>query len=417
MKGIYDFSLWVVAGFLGVFGKISPKWEKLVQGRKAVFPSLKAFVDVNEKNIAWFHVASLGEYEQSKPVVRELKRIYPDWAIVLTFFSPSGYEHVIKKNQPHIDFITYLPFDTPNNAEQFVCLLKPKMVFFVKYDLWANFILIIKKKNIPLFLFSASFREEQIYFKEYGGFFRKVLQNFDHIFTQNQQTVELLKSIQYDRVTVTGDTRFDNVKSISLKPKSFPLIENFIKDKPVIVVGSAWEEDMALIIPFISAFPQYKFIIAPHDINEKVISGWQSRIGESSIKYSELEAKGIKDGKVLFIDNIGMLSSLYQYARIAYVGGAFGKGLHNILEPLAFGIPVLYGKLKTINKFPEAAITQSYGCGFEVGNSDEFEKIAVALEEEKMYQLACKAAEQLVEDNLGSSEKIMHQVRKIIPAI
>jgi len=191
MKWIYDFSMLFFRDFLELSGKFFPKKGKLVQGRATVFPSLTQFVKGNKDQISWFHVASLGEYEQSKPVIREFKNRYPDWAVVLTFFSPSGYEHVVKKPQPHIDFISYLPFDTPKNAEAFVGLLNPKMVFFVKYDLWANFIFTIKRKNIPLFLFSASFRKNQIYFRKYGSFFRKVLYAFDHIFVQNQEYREL----------------------------------------------------------------------------------------------------------------------------------------------------------------------------------------------------------------------------------
>lgn len=416
MKRIYDFSFLMFTFLIRLFNWGSPKWKELVEGRKSVFPSLKNFVGKNQKRKAWFHVASLGEYEQAKPVIHELKRIFPDFAVVLTFFSPSGYGHVIKKPQPHIDFITYLPFDTPANASKFVDLLSPDLVFFVKYDLWANFILIVKRRNIPLFLFSASLRKDQIYFKSYGQFFRKVLKSFDHIFTQNQQTYDLLKSIHYNKVTFTGDTRYDNVKSISQNPTSFPEIKNFIQNRPVIVVGSAWEEDMDLIIPFINAKREYRYIIAPHDINNKTIADWQARINFPSIKYSEMEAKEIYEEEVLFIDNIGMLSSLYQYAKIAYVGGAFGKGLHNILEPLTFGIPVIFGQLKKMSKFPEAGVSRAYGCGFEAGNAKEFQQVILNLENGPTYELACRAADNLIEDHLGSAGKIMLHVQKITQA-
>lgn len=414
MNAIYDFSIFVFKGFLGLFYKFSPKWKKLVQGRESVFASLKKFVDGNRKEIAWFHVASLGEYEQSRPVIQEFKKVYPDWVIAVTFFSPSGFEHVVNKARPHIDFISYLPFDTPINAAQFVGTLKPKVVFFVKYDLWANFIFTIKRKNIPLFLFSASLRKDQMYFKNYGHFFRKVLRSFDHIFTQNQETVDLLKSIEYKKVSLTGDTRYDNVHATSQKPKKFPLIKSFVQERPVMVVGSAWEEDMELILPIIESFPKYKFIIAPHDVDERVIGDWQRRTLRSSVKYSEMESRGFNEEEVLFIDNMGMLSSLYQYARIAYVGGAFGKGLHNILEPLAFGIPVIFGNLQKKNKFPEAAISQSLGCGFEVKNTEELQKIVSEMEEGPTYQSARKSADELVKGNLGSAKKIIDHVQKII---
>lgn len=416
MIGIYSFSVRVLDTLLSSIGSFNPKWEKLVKGREAAFLSLIQFKEENKNPVAWFHVASLGEYEQAKPVIQELKKFYPNWTVALTFFSPSGYENVVKKKQLHIDYISYLPFDTPDKAERFVELLNPKMVFFVKYDLWPNFIFTIKKKKIPLFLISASFRDSQIYFQKYGGFFRKALKAFDHIFTQDQPSLKLLKSISFENATLTGDTRFDNVKAISHKPRSFPLIEKFVSDQKVFVVGSAWEEDMKILIPFISANPQYKYLIAPHDIEENIIHGWQSRIGIGSLKYSELEKKEIRGEGVLFIDNIGMLSSLYQYGKLAYVGGASGKGLHNILEPLAFGIPVFFGKLKKRDKFPESKLSQTYGCGFEVQNLDEFQITLTELEKDYNYIKAQKGAEKMVEDHLGSAEKIVGHVRKLFSA-
>jgi 3-deoxy-D-manno-octulosonic-acid transferase len=416
MKEVYNISVKVLDTLLDRFGKINPKWEKLVKVREEIIPSLSRFRKDNTNPVAWFHVASLGEYEQAKPVIQELKKFYPKWTMVLTFFSPSGYENVIKKKQPNIDFISYLPFDTTDKAAQFVEILKPQMVFFIKYDLWANFIFTIKKNRIPLFLVSASFRENQIYFRKYGGFFKKVLMSFDHIFTQDQHSLDLLNSISYKKGTLTGDTRFDNVKANSQKPKSFPLIEKFIEDKEVLVVGSAWEEDMTILIPLMSANPQYKYLIAPHEIKDNMIHGWQSRIGIESLKYSELEKKGISGEAVLFIDNIGMLSSLYQYGKFAYVGGAFGKGLHNILEPLAFGIPVFFGKLKKRDKFPESKLSQSYGCGFEVQNFEEMQIMLSELEKDLNYKNARKGAERMVEDNLGSAEKIVGHVQNFVEA-
>lgn len=414
MIGIYNFSVRVLDTLLGRLGSFNSKWEKLSKGREGIFSSLTRFKVENKNPVAWFHVASLGEYEQAKPVIQELKKVYPNWTVVLTFFSPSGYENVVKKKQAHIDFISYLPFDTPDKAAQFVGILNPKMVLFVKYDLWPNFIFTVKKKKIPLFLISASFREKQIYFRKYGWFFRKVLMSFDHIFTQDHPSMDLLHSISYEKATLTGDTRFDNVKANSQKPTSYPMIEKFVKGQEVFVVGSAWEEDMSILIPFMSANPQYKYLIAPHDIEENRIHGWQSRIGIGSLKYSELEEREIMGEGVLFIDNIGMLSSLYQYGKFAYVGGAFGKGLHNILEPLAFGIPVFFGKLKKRDKFPESKLSQSYGCGFEVRNLGELQITLAELEKDFNYKNARKAAERMVEDHLGSAEKIVGHVRRLV---
>lgn len=414
MKVLYDISLTASSALLKVFGGFSPKMEKMISGRKSSFSTLADFVKENPAKKVWFHVASLGEYEQAKPVIRELKQRYPDKAVVLTFFSPSGYEPATKKPQPHVDLIAYLPFDTAANAERWLEILKPDLVFFVKYDLWANFIFSIKKRGIPLFLFSASLRPEQIYFKSYGGFFRKVLGAFDHIFTQNQSSIDLLKGIGYTRATLAGDTRYDNVHAISQHPRQFPELAAFVQGQKVIVVGSAWEEDMALMIPLINSRADYTFIIAPHDIHPAQIEDWQSRIQRSSLKYSELGGNKIDRERVLFIDNIGMLSSLYQFAEIAYVGGAFGKGLHNILEPLSFHIPVIFGEVKKASKFPEAAISIRYGCGFAVASASDLERQVQVLEDKEKYQAACKAAEKLVADNLGSAQKIVEQVEKVL---
>lgn len=265
-----------------------------------------------------------------------------------------------------------------------------------------------------MFLFSAALRKDQVYFQFYGGFFRKVLKCFDHIYVQNDQTQRLLGEIGVSETTVTGDTRYDNVRAISQSPKQFPEIEALFGQKKVMVIGSAWPEDMEVILPFVNSHEDFHYIIAPHDINDAQIADWQLQIKHPSIKYSELDGASSEGVKVLFIDNIGMLSSLYQYAKVAYVGGAFGKGLHNILEPLAFYIPVLFGKLKKASKFPEGGISQQYGCGFEVEDAAAFEKIILALEAPEAYDQAVNAAEKLVMDNLGSAANIINSVKNTV---
>ncbi|HSJ67353.1 MAG TPA: glycosyltransferase N-terminal domain-containing protein [Anditalea sp.] len=407
MKPFYDIAIKSFTAIAGMTKHFSPKLKLLVEGREGLFENLQNFA-ADHKYVAWFHVASLGEYEQAKPVISKLKEKIPEISITITFFSPSGYENVIKKSQPHVDFISYIPFDTPQNAEKFISILNPYVTFFVKYDLWTNFIFEAKKKKIPLFLFSAAFRPEQIYFKSYGGFFRKILKSFDYIFTQNQTSLDLLTTIRFSSASRTGDTRFDNVNALSKSPKTFPDIEKWIDGKKVIVVGSAWQEDMDLLIPLINSSEDYIYIIAPHDIDIKRINQWQSEISKKSSLYSELKLQD--KSEVLFIDNIGMLSSLYQYAEIAYVGGAFGKGLHNILEPMAYYIPVIFGNLKKTNKFPEAGISQNYGCGYSVSHTDELIEIIKLLEDKNQYKKASEAAKNMVRDNLGSAEKIIKQV-------
>ena len=409
MKPVYDITIKSFTAVAGIIKGVSPRLKTLVDGRKGLFENVRKFASDN-KYIVWFHVASLGEYEQAKPVIAKLKERMPESSVIVTFFSPSGYENVIRKTQPHVDFISYIPFDTPQNAELFISILKPKMAFFVKYDLWANFITEAKRRNVPLFLFSAALRPDQIYFKSYGGFFQKILKSFDHIFVQNQTTLDLLTTIGFSAASLTGDTRFDNVESHSRSPKKFPEIENWIRGRRTVVVGSAWQEDMDLIIPLINSDADYIYIIAPHDIDVQKMNRWQKEIKKESSLYSLISVN--ENSEILFIDNIGMLSSLYQYAELAYVGGAFGKGLHNILEPMAFHIPVIFGNLKKTNKFPEAGISQNYGCGYKVKDALELKEVVNTLQDENRYRKASQAAKKMVTDNLGSAEKIMAQVMK-----
>jgi 3-deoxy-D-manno-octulosonic-acid transferase len=411
-KPLYDFSIRTFSKLADISKGTHLKLEKLVEGRKELFEKLEQFRVDFKKPVVWFHVASLGEFEQAKPVIGQFRKRFSEYGIVVSFFSPSGFDHVNRKPQEDIDFITYLPFDTPGNAKRFLEILNPQMAFFVKYDLWANHILEARDGNIPLFLFSASMRDEQIYFKSYGGFFRKILFSFDHIFCQNERTQKLLESAGYQETTITGDTRYDRVHEIAGHPKSFPELEPYFGNSPTIVAGSVWEEDMKLIVPLINESEHYRWIIAPHDIDPGQISSWQQRIQKTSLKYSELPTN--RNVEVIIVDNIGMLSALYQFAKIAYVGGAFGKGLHNILEPLAYGIPVIYGKLQKPGKFPEAAISESFGCSFQVNDFQEFQKIVQSLSDETVYHIAQNGAQKLMNENLGSSKKIIDRVMSIL---
>ena len=410
MKLLYDFSMTLFSVLVKLLQNSQPKIKAFVEGRKNTFRVIQNFKVINQSPVAWFHVASLGEYEQAKPVIKQLKEKKPNLSVVLTFYSPSGYENVKKKRQDYIDLIIYLPVDTAKNSEKFINLLQPSLAFFVKYDLWANYILEAKKQNIPLFLFSASMREDQVYFQIFGGFFRKTLRCFDHIFTQNQRSIDLLHQIKITNCTQTGDTRFDRVSEISADPKTFPEIDAFCKGSKTIVIGSVWEEDMKIWIPWINQSSSFKFIIAPHDIHPDQIDLWAEQIELPSIKHSSINES--QNESVLFIDNIGMLSSLYQYAHIAYVGGAFGKGLHNILEPLAFKIPVLFGDLKKPKKFPEAKISIDYGASASIANFEDLKSTMEALEDATLYHTTCQAAEKLVKENRGSAKKIIQVVLK-----
>ncbi|MCH7399980.1 3-deoxy-D-manno-octulosonic acid transferase [Belliella sp. DSM 107340] len=408
MNLIYNFSMRLFSVIINLFKNSNPKIKLFVEGRKDVFQEIINFSNNNTKQVAWFHVASLGEYEQAKPVISQLKKEMPEISIVVSFFSPSGYENAKKKLNNNLDLIVYLPIDTRKNAKKFIETLNPAMAFFVKYDLWANYILEAKKRKVPLYLFSASMREDQVYFQPFGGFFRRVLKSFTHIFTQNEKSIDLLLQIGVKNCSLTGDTRFDRVSKISESPRDFPEINQFVGDSKTIVIGSAWEEDMNILIPFINESNGYKFIIAPHEISDVIVDRWAEKIKKKTVKHSEIEKNFGAD--VLFIDNIGMLSSLYRFAYIAYVGGAFGKGLHNILEPLAFGIPVVFGKVRKPKKFPEAKISMDYGASCSVSNIEELLIIMKELENPELYNQACNSANKLVKENLGSSKKIIDQV-------
>jgi 3-deoxy-D-manno-octulosonic-acid transferase len=304
-----------------------------------------------------------------------------------------------------VDFITYLPLDRKSQAREFVSLMKPDLAIFVKYDLWYHHIQALKKIKVPIYLIAASFRESQIYFTWYGGFFRNILTSLDWIFAQNQESFQLLHQIGIDRVSLSGDTRFDRVAATAAAPKPLENIKLWIADSPVVVVGSAWEEDMSLLIPLINSKLGYRWIIAPHDLNPGPMDQWAGQIAIDSKKYSEWEPSD--SNQVLFIDNIGMLSSLYQFARVAYVGGAFGKGLHNILEPLGFGVPVIFGKVNRESKFPEAKQAQREGCGFEVSDEAQFYHVFSELEQPEIHQKAKDSAQKWVNSNLGAADRIL----------
>jgi len=409
MKILYQLGMLLMDGLMKLGSHWSPRLKQGVAGREGLFEKLEAFRKKHPSPLVWFHVASLGEYEQAKPVIAAFKEKFPFWAVTVSFFSPSGYEQAIKKKQLWVDYITYIPTDTPFHAKRFVKILSPDMAVFIKYDLWANHIGELKKQGVPLFLVAAAFRTEHIYFKWYGGFFRNLLYQFDHIFTQNSLSKELLEKINCTRVSVTGDPRFDNVARISTQPKSFPEVKQGIT-APVMVLGSVWQEDMDLLIPWINQAENMQFILAPHDIHGPTIRRWENSIEKPCVRYSEY-IQNQTGWQVLIIDNIGMLSSLYQFGQWAYVGGAFGKGLHNILEPLAFGIPVLFGELKQVSRFPEAGISEAYGCGFPVKNKAMLAETMARLMLPAAYQEACKAAKSLLHANLGSAAKTIDTIK------
>ena len=411
MNLLYRLLLFLMTGVLNILSHFSGKLSHFLEGRKSLLERLENFRSANQSPLAWFHVASLGEYEQARPVIAALKSRSPELAIVVSFFSPSGYDHVVKKPQPNVDFVTYLPLDRKSYAERFVSILNPKLVFFVKYDLWFHHIQELKKRRIPVFLIAASLREDQSFFGVFGSFFRQNLFAMDWIFTQNEKSLNLLSTIGYTNASLAGDTRFDRVAATAAAPRELPEIANWIAGKPTVVIGSAWEEDMQLLIPLINSRPDYCWIIAPHDLSPEPMDQWASQIQLESRRFSEWNST--ESNVVLFIDNIGMLSSLYQFAKVAYVGGAFGKGLHNIMEPMGFGVPVIFGKVKKSAKFPEAAQSQIEGCGFAVEDAKDLAQQFLKLENPEYYQNAVESTKKWVNSNLGAADRIIEKVSQM----
>jgi 3-deoxy-D-manno-octulosonic-acid transferase len=360
MNQIYNLIVLLASQALTIFSRFSPKLKLFVAGRKSVFSTLESEIQTNDKTI-WFHAASLGEYEQGLPVMEAVKQRHPNHKIILTFFSPSGYE--VRKNNTIADVTVYLPLDTISNAKQFVQLVHPEMVFFIKYEYWPNYLNELKKHEIKTYLISGIFRENQAFFKWYGGFYRNALKTFDYFFVQNEGSKILLNRLGFTNVKVSGDTRFDRVVAILDRDNSLDFIEQFTNNTPTIVIGSSWPKDEELLINYINTCADnVKFIIAPHNIKPDQLLQLKSGIRKKTILFSEKEPVDVSNFDVFIIDTVGILTKIYSYADIAYVGGGYGNpGVHNILEPATFGIPVVIGP--NYDHFSEAtALVNLGGC-------------------------------------------------------
>jgi len=389
-----------------LFVRIASLWNSkaklFIDGRVDAKLRLKEFNRNSKGDLFWFHCASLGEFEQARPLIEKLKLKDDKCQIVVTFFSPSGFE--IKKGYELADLILYLPKDSKFNAELLLNSLKPTKIFFVKYEFWANYLLLAKQRGIETYLVSGVFREKQIFFKWYGGFMRSILASFSNIFLQDKASKLVLDSIGI-KSEITGDTRFDRVMENAKNVKQFPLIKKFIDGCECIVVGSCWEEDEQIIFPVLNNFENKKLIVAPHELGEAHFTSIEKMLNKKVLRYSNLSLDSDLDlYDVLLIDNIGILMHLYQYANIAYVGGAFGKGLHNILEPASFGVPVIFGN--SYSKFPEAYQFLDAKIGFSINNEVEFENVLNKLSgnnisDEVLY---------FMEKHKGATDKILKHI-------
>jgi 3-deoxy-D-manno-octulosonic-acid transferase len=393
---IYYATIWLASFF-------NNKAKLWLNGRKQ-----QALVRYN--NSIWFHFASLGEFEQGRPVLEQMKLAYPDRPVVITFFSPSGYE--VRKNTPLADAVYYLPLDTAGNAARFIKTINPSIAVFTKYEYWYHFFAQLYKRRVPLYIVSGIFRDGQVFFKWYGGTHRKMLKCVRHFFLQGEHSKQLLAGIGINNTTVSGDTRFDRVYANASNPKQLPEVEQFINGHKTMICGSTWPEDEKLLAELISLHPGHKFIFAPHELSiEKINRLAEMLPPDSAIKYSALAlAEDGNNYQCLIIDNMGMLSSLYQYGNMAYIGGGFGVGIHNTLEAAAFGIPVIFGP--NYSKFNEAKALISIGAGFTISNEAELIAIVEQLNNDEAYYTAsCRQAKQYVDTQKGATEKIVTYIQ------
>ena len=401
---LYNIGVWVASFF-------SKKVRAMWKGEHRTFRVLREKIDPNAMYI-WFHAASLGEFEQGRPIMEAIRREHPGYKILLTFFSPSGYE--VRKNYDGADVVVYLPIDTKRNARRFLRLTNPVMAFFIKYEFWSNYLHLLKESHVPTFSVSSIFRPNQIFFRAYGKGYGKVLDCFTHFFVQNEESRDLLKSIGIDCVSVTGDTRFDRVLQIRDAGKSLPIVENFVggtaEDRPhVFIAGSSWPPDEDIFIRYFNEHRDWKLIIAPHVIGDDHMKQILGKLERKTVRYTEATTENVVGAECLIIDCFGLLSSIYRYADVTYVGGGFGVGIHNVLEAAVWGKPVIFGPNN--KNFQEAQGLLKAGGGFEITSYDDFVGVMRKLADDKALEQSRERAGGFVESLAGATRQIMKEVK------
>lgn len=391
MHLIYNISIWLYVVTIRIASLYNLKAKKWVKGRENIFSELEAVVR-NQKNIVWFHCASLGEFEQGKPIIEAYKLNHPTHQILLTFFSASGFE--IKKNTALANWVFYLPADTTSNAKKFINLVNPIKVVFIKYEFWFNYMYQLKKQNIPFYSVSTIFREGQVFFKY--QWFAKQLKNVTHFFVQDEKSAELLNSIGFSNFTISGDTRFDSVVANTKNPTKIALVELFSKNKKTIICGSTWAKDEMILIQYIKNHPENNYVIAPHELDN--ISNLQKQ--SNGLLYSNANEKNIFTTNVLIIDSIGLLATIYQYGNLAYIGGGFGSGIHNILEAASFGLAVIFGP--NYQKFNEAISLINKKGAMSISN---YEELSSAIDIFNSFDQSI--ALNYIKENSGATNKIL----------
>ena len=407
---MYNVFIYLYLLGVAVCSRFNEKVRKMWHGERETFSILREKVDPNAKYV-WFHAASLGEFEQGRPLMEQLRKDHPEYKILLTFFSPSGYE--VRKNYEGADIITYLPIDTITNARRFLRLVHPVMAFFIKYEFWYNYLHILKHRNIPVYSVSSIFRPDQVFFKWFGRQYGRVLNCFTHFFVQNEVSKELLAKIGITNTTVVGDTRFDRVLQIKEAAKQLPVVEAFKQDYKVFVAGSSWPPDEEIFIKYFNEHKDWKLIIAPHVIGEDHLQQIEKLLsGRKIVRYKDSSEADVKDAEVLIINCYGLLSSIYHYGDVAYVGGGFGVGIHNLLEAAVWDVPVSFGPNN--QKFQEAQALKHSG-GFEIHDYEEFARMMdrFAAEPDFLKEQGVKAGH-FVKGQAGATQKVMASVDSLL---
>lgn len=407
MNPLYNLAAHITYSLLNVYGLFNEKMKLFIKGRKETFKKLSVLK--KEDKVIWFHAASLGEFEQAIPIIEKIKENYTDYKVVVTFFSPSGYE--VRKNYELADVICYLPFDTKKRMQKFLKMVHPELAIIIKYEFWPNLLKELKNQSIDTILVSGIFREDQSFFKSSGNWMRKALATFDHFFLQDESSQKLLESIDLKNTTVSGDTRFDRVVRILEQDNTLDFIETFKNNQYTVVAGSTWSEGEEFLVNYLNQSEGEKFIIAPHSMNEKNIQDLKHSITKKVILFSEKEGKDLSEFDVLIVDTIGLLTKIYSYADAVYVGGGYKTGLHNTLEPATFGVPIVIGT--DFNKFKEAVDLVQLKGVISVKNQEEFSSAFHRFKtDESFREETGKINHNYIQTNKGATEKVMTYIHK-----
>lgn len=403
---MYTIAIYLYALAVRLASLTNRKARLMIKGHRKTWRTLRDHAK-ERQHYVWFHAASLGEFEQGRPLMERLRREHPEKRILLTFFSPSGYE--VRKDYAGADLVCYLPFDTPLNARRFVRLVQPEKAFFIKYEFWHHYIDELHRAGVPVYSVSSIFRNDQIFFRPYGRGYARVLHHFNHFFVQNEASRRLLNSLGVTQVSVTGDTRFDRVIDIRNQAKSLPLAAALTGDSRTIVAGSTWPPDEEILIPYFNRHPELKLIIAPHEVNEERLRSIEQRLKRPALRYSQATPESAANADCLIIDGYGLLSSLYRYATLAYVGGGFGVGIHNVPEAAVYGVPVFFGPNN--QRFREARDLIEAGGSFEITSADDFQAQADRLlTDSNALAESGQAAGDYIRRNAGATEAIFREV-------